>query len=201
MNLLVALVIVRFIYYPAKQSKNFVFTFVASNTIIYFAMSFLMSAEVGLGVGFGLFAIFAVLRYRTSTMSTREMTYLFILIALPVLNSILMREGAWAILIGVNAAVAGVLFALEQGWGFHYESARVIKYDRIELITPHNHNLLLDDLRQRTGLPIKRVEFGRINFLEDSAELKIYFDEPKAQRRANTEEVDYSEDGILAADG
>ena len=98
LNLLVAVAIVRFIYYPARHSKNFVFTFLAFNTIIYFVMSLLTSAELGVGVGFGLFAIFSVLRYRTNTMSTREMTYLFILIALPVLNSIMMTAGAWAAL-------------------------------------------------------------------------------------------------------
>lgn len=81
-NLLVALLIVRFIYYPARQDKNYVFTFLAFNTIIYFVMSFLATAELGVGVGFGLFAIFSVLRYRTITMSTRDMTYLFIVIAL-----------------------------------------------------------------------------------------------------------------------
>ena len=95
-NLLVALVIVRFIYYPANPNKNYVFTYLAFNNIIYFVMSFLTSAELSLGVGFGLFAIFSVLRYRTSTMSTREMTYLFIVIALPVMNSVLMRGSCGA---------------------------------------------------------------------------------------------------------
>ena len=94
-NLLVALLIVRFIYYPARQDQNYVFTFLAFNTIIYFVMSFLATAELGVGVGFGLFAIFSVLRYRTITMSTRDMTNLFIVIALPVLNSVVMRESRW----------------------------------------------------------------------------------------------------------
>ncbi len=183
-NLLVALLIVRGIYYPARQDKNYVFTFLAFNTIIYFVMSFLATAELGLGVGFGLFAIFSVLRYRTITMATREMTYLFIVIALPVLNSAMMRDQRWDILGAVNATVVGILFVLEHEWGFHFESSQLIRYERIELIKPEHHCALLEDLRQRTGLPITRVELGRINFLNDSAELKIYFDEPKSRRRS-----------------
>ena len=108
----------------------------AFNTVIYFVMSFLTSAELSLGVGFGLFAIFSVLRYRTSTMSTREMTYLFVVIALPVMNSLVMRENVWGVLLAVNAVVVAVLFVLEREWGFHYESSQLIRYDRIELITP-----------------------------------------------------------------
>lgn len=185
-NLLVALVIVRFIYYPANQNKNYVFTYLAFNTIIYFVMSFLTSAELSLGVGFGLFAIFSVLRYRTSAMSTREMTYLFIIIALPVMNSVLMRSDAWAVLLAVNTMVAAVLCVLEREWGFHYESSQSVRYDRIELITPDRRAELLADLRQRTGLPIKRVEIGRLNFLNDTAEMRIFYDEPAGQRRADT---------------
>jgi len=181
-NLLVALVVVRLIYYPTSPNKNYVFTYLAFNTVIYFVMSFLTSAELSLGVGFGLFAIFSVLRYRTSTMSTREMTYLFVVIALPVMNSLVMRENVWGVLLAVNAVVVAVLFVLEREWGFHYESSHSIRYDRIELITPQNQALLLEDLRLRTGLPIKRVAIGRLNFLNDTAELRVFYDEPRAQR-------------------
>ena len=180
-NLLVALIIVRFIYYPANQSKNYVFTYLAFNTVIYFVMSFLASAELSVGVGFGLFAIFSVLRYRTKTMSTREMTYLFIIIALPVMNSMLMRGDEWITLLSVNAIVAVVLFVLEHEWGFHYESSQSIKYERIDLIRPDQRALLLEDLRQRTGLPIKRVEISRINFLNETAEMQVFYDEPSSR--------------------
>jgi hypothetical protein len=199
-NLLVALIIVRFIYYPANPNKNYVFTYLAFNTIIYFVMSFLTSAELSLGVGFGLFAIFSVLRYRTGAMSTRQMTYLFIVIALPVMNSVLMRDDAWGVLLAVNAVVAAVLFVLEREWGFHYESSQSIRYDRIELIKPEQRALLLDDLRQRTGLPIKRVEIGRLNFLNDTAEMRVFYDEPRAQRWRRHEDTTLADELYLAAD-
>lgn len=178
-NLIIAVIIVRWIYFPMKQDKNYVFTYLAFNTVIYFVMTFLTSAELSVGVGFGLFAIFSVLRYRTNTMSTREMTYLFIVIALPVMNSVLMAGNEWLILILVNFIIVAVLYTLEQEWGFHYETSKSIRYERIELIKPEKHELLLADLRERTGLPIKQVKIGRINFLNDTAEIKIFYDEPK----------------------
>ena len=181
-NFAIAVTIVRFIYYPVRHNRNYVFTFLAFNTIIYFVMSILANTQLGVGVGFGLFAIFSVLRYRTSPMSTREMTYLFVLIALPVMNSTLMIEEAWITLGGANFIVLAVLYWLEQEWGFHYESAKFIRYERIELIRPENHGLLLADLRERTGLPIKRFEIGKINFLNDSTELVVYYDESQKPR-------------------
>lgn len=199
-NLLVALVIVRFIYYPANPNKNYVFTYLAFNTIIYFVMSFLTSAELSLGVGFGLFAIFSVLRYRTSTMSTREMTYLFIVIALPVMNSVLMRSDEWAVLLVVNAVVAAVLFVLEREWGFRYESSQSIRYDRIDLVTPERRAKMLEDLRVRTGLPIKRVSIGRLNFLNDTAELRVYYDEPRNHHWRRSEDTTLADEIALAVE-
>ena len=99
------------------------------------------------------------------------------------MNSVIMGERSWELLLAVNATVAAMLFVLEREWGFRFSSAQLIRYERIELIKPQHHALLLEDLRHRTGLPVSRVEIGRINFLNDSAEMKIYFDEPKAHRR------------------
>ena len=175
-NLLVALIIVRFIYYPVKQNKNYIFTFIAFNTIIFFVMSLLTTIELSVGAGFGLFAIFSVLRYRTNPMPARDMTYLFILIGLPVINASLLTGAGWSAVLIANTAVIAVLYLLENGWGFHYEQSQRITYERIELIKAENHDLLMDDLRERTGLPIKRFEIGNINFLRDSAEIKVFYD-------------------------
>ena len=196
-NLLIAVLIVRGIYYPIKQDKNYVFTYIAFSTIIYFVMAFLSSAELSVGVGFGLFAIFSVLRYRTSTMSTREMTYLFIVIALPVMNSILMHDNAWLQLLAVNGAIVAVLFVLEHEWGFHYENAKSIRYDRVELITPESYPVMLADLRQRTGLPINRIEVGSINFLNDTADITVYYDEPQTAGLVSREQTSVA-DGHFA---
>jgi hypothetical protein len=176
LNLIIVIVIVRFIYYPRQRDKHYVFTFIAFNTIIFFVIGLLNDATISIGVGFGMFAIFSILRYRTDTIPIREMTYLFTLIALPVLNSVLLKNAAYAEFAVVNSATTAVLFVLEQGWGFHYEGRKTIIYERIELVRPENWSLLLDDLRARTGLPITRVEVGQLNYLRDTAQLTVFYD-------------------------
>lgn len=179
-NFAIVFVIVRFIYYPQQRDKQYVFTFFTFNTVVFFVMGLLNNSGISVGVGFGLFAIFSILRYRTDTIPIREMTYLFVLIALPVLNSILLAGDAFEEFAVVNLATVGVLYVLEKEWGFHYESRKTITYERIEMIRPENWSLLVADLRERTGLPIQRVEIGRLNFLRDTAELVIYYDDPQA---------------------
>lgn len=175
-NLAVALVIVRLIYFSARADRQYIFTFLAFNTTIYFLMSVLTKVELSVGVGFGLFGLFSLLRYRTDPMPPREMTYLFVIIALPVINSILSMNGEWAAMAAANGAVVAVLFVLEQGWAFRVESSMQLTYERIELITPQNYPHLLADLRERTGLPVTRCEIESINFLRDTALIRLYYD-------------------------
>lgn len=177
-NLAVALVIVRGIYYPRTRNKNHVFAFLAFNTVIYFVLGLLTSVELSIGVGFGLFAIFSVLRYRTEETPIREMTYLFTLIALPVMNAVLTPSGNLGALLFANGMVAAVLFVLEQGWGFRYEASSKVVYERIELIQPERRAELLADLRARTGLPVTRLVVGEINFLRDTTDITLYYDQP-----------------------
>lgn len=204
LNLAIALIIVRGVYSAVKQGKegeqgkDSIFTFVAFNTVIYFVMTFLANTQLSVGVGFGLFAIFSLLRYRTSTVSTREMTYLFILIALPVMNSVLMIGSNWAALLIANATVILVLYVLEQGWGFRYENSQSIKYDRVDLIQPQHHAQLLEDLRRRTGLPVKRIEVGRINFVDDTVELTIFYDLAKTSAISDRQEPSPTSDKLLS---
>jgi hypothetical protein len=177
LNFVVALVIVRFIYYPRTKDKRFVFTFLAFNMIIYFVLSLMVSIELGIGVGFGLFAIFSVLRYRTDPMPIREMTYLFIILALPVMNSTGMLETSWPQLLIANSAVVLVLWLLENEWGFRYEISKHITYEKIELVPPSRRAEMIADLEARTGLKVKKVTVGKIDFLRDTAELQVTFDE------------------------
>jgi hypothetical protein len=177
-NLIVALLIVRFIYYPSTHNKAYVFTFLAFNSVIFFVVSFLASIEIGLGVGFGLFSIFSILRYRTDPIPIREMTYLFIISALPVINSAWSGGTLWPQLIAANLAIVVMLFVLEKEWGFRYESSKQIVYEKIELIHPDRSVELQNDLEQRTGLKIKRIVVGRVDFLHDVANLKIYYADP-----------------------
>ena len=192
-NLFVAVVITRLIYYPLTQTKSFVFTFIAFNAIVYFVLSLLTSTALGVGVGFGLFAIFSVLRYRTDEMPIREMTYMFILVALPVANSVLISTGDYGQLLIVNSFIVALLFVLEKEWGFHFEGNKHVTYDVIELITPDNEQQLIADLRRRTGLMVKRAEIESIDFLRDIAEIKIYYDDPRRKGRKAAKQPAYEE--------
>lgn len=178
-NFLTAFVIVRYIYYPQRRSQKFALTFLGFNTIIFILFNFLASIELSMGVGFGLFAIFSVLRYRTDPMPSREMTYLFILIALPMINFVMLSQKAYAELALTTVLISMVLLFLERGWGFHFMASKSITYEKINLVNANNQKELIADLEERTGLKIHYVDINKINFLNDTAELKVYYEESK----------------------
>ncbi len=174
-NFVVGLIIVRFIYYPRTKDKRFVFTYLTFSTVIYFVVSLMANITIGIGVGFGLFAIFRIVRYRTEPMPVREMTYLFVLMSLPVMNFSGMLQTAWPQLIIANAVIILVLWLLEKEWGFEYQLPRHVVYEKIELIQPSRQVEMVADLEARTGRKVERVEVGKIDFLKDTADLRVYF--------------------------
>jgi hypothetical protein len=187
-NLIMTLVLVRFIYYPTTQNKRYVFTFLAFSTMIYFVLSFLVTLDISIGAGFGLFAIFTILRYRTDPIPVREMTYLFVIVALPVMNSTGTSTGLWPQLIAANIAILTIMFVLEKEWGFHFEASRRITYEKIDLIRPDRRPELVADLEQRLGLKIKRVVVGKVNFLRDTAEVTVYYEDVEQESWFNAGE-------------
>jgi len=189
-NLLVALIIVRTIYYPATHDKRYVFTFLAFNTIIFFVVSLMSSIEIGIGVGFGLFAIFSILRYRTDPIPVREMTYLFVIAAIPVMNTAALTGEVWPQIIAANLATIMILLVLEKGWGFRYESYKRIVYEKIELIHPSRRAELMADLTDRTGINIKRINIGKINFLRDTVDIKVFYEELQPENWLNAGDTD-----------
>ncbi len=178
MNLVVATIIIGFIYYPDHRSKrDYVFTFFTFNILIYFVSTLLRDVQLTIGFGFGLLAVFSTLRYRTEQIAVREMTYLFICITLPFMNSLFMATRiTFAELAVINTLIVLFILVLEKGWGVNYEEDKEIIYERIELVQPKNHDLMLEDLRQRTGLSVIRFEVGDIDFLRDTARVTIYYD-------------------------
>jgi hypothetical protein len=181
-NFATAFLIVRFIYYPQRRSQKFALTFLGFNTIIFILFNFLASIELSMGVGFGLFAIFSILRYRTDPMPSREMTYLFILIALPMINFVMLSQGLYAELVLTTLLIAFVLLFLEKGWGFHFMASKNILYERIELVNANRQEELIQDIEERTGLLIHYIDINKVNFLNDTAEIKIYYEEMKNDR-------------------
>ncbi len=175
-NFAVALLIVRLIYYPATQDKQYVLTFLTFSTITYFVLGLLTSVDLSIGAGFGLFAVFSILRYRTDAMPAREMTYLFVFIALPIMNSVLISSDDLVKMAFSNSMIVLVLFVLEREWGFHFEEGKRITYDKIELVAPDKRAQLIADLENRTGLTITRVRVGRMDLVRDTAELSVSYE-------------------------
>lgn len=191
-NLAIAVILVRWVYYPSTHDKQYVFTFLAFNTAIFFVVSLMSSIEIGVGVGFGLFAIFSILKYRTDPLPVREMTYLFVIAALPVMNAAALDADNWPQIVIANIAVLLLLFVLEKEWGFRYEASRRIIYEKIELIRPDRRVELVNDLETRTGLKIKRISIGKTNFLRDTVDLKVYYDTVKHEGWVDNVDSDYA---------
>ena len=141
-------------------------------------MGLFTSVEISIGVGFGLFALFSILRYRTETVPIQDMTYLFLMVALPILNSILFGTGQYEKLFIIDTVIIVVIWALEKGWGFNtgYFSKPVV-YEKIHLIHPGRKKEMIEDLKARTGLDIVGFDITRINFLKDTAQVKVYYKE------------------------
>ena len=176
LNFLAAFIIVRFVYYPRGRCNNYVFTFLAFNTVIYFIMGLFTSVEISIGAGFGLFALFSILRYRTETVPIREMTYLFVMAALPILNSIFWQSAQYEKLLIVDLLVIAVIWFLDREWGFNREQFQMnVMYEKIDLVKRDRRQEMLADLCERTGLAVTDAEVQNINFLRDVAELKVTY--------------------------
>lgn len=174
-NLVVTLILVRVLYYKSSQRKDYLFTYMMFSTVIFLLCFLLESVKIELGFALGLFAIFGIIRYRTTSIPIREMTYLFIIIGVSVLNALANKKISYAELVFTNMAIIGTVWGFERIWFLKHESSKFILYEKIEMVKPENYKLLLLDLNMRTGLEINRVEIGKINFMRDTAELKIYY--------------------------
>ena len=173
-NLSIAFIIIKLIYHRDHNNNDFVFTYFMFNSLIFFFASILGSMTVNLGFAFGLFAVFAILRYRTDPIPIKEMTYLFIVITVGVINALSSSEVSYAELLFTNIALVGLTYFLETYWQNNLLVRHTVEYEIIENIKPENHEKLLLDLEDRTGLSIKHFEIGRINFLRDTVQIRIY---------------------------
>lgn len=174
-NLLVVLVIVRFIYYPIARRKDYLFTYVLISITIFFLCSLLENVRLELGFALGLFAIFGIIRYRTDPIPIKEMTYLFLVIGISVINALANKKVSHTELLLTNLAVILAAYALEKVFLLKHETTKKITYERIDLIVPDRYDELMEDLTGRTGLNINRIEIGNIDFLRDTANIRIFY--------------------------
>ena len=174
-NLFIAFLIIKLIY-QRNHSNNldFVFTYFMFNSLIFFFAFLLSNITINLGFAFGLFAVFAILRYRTDPIPIKEMTYLFIVITIGVINALSGAEVSYSGLLFTNITLVGLTYFLEKYWQHNVLILRTVEYEIIENIKPENHEKLLLDLEDRIGMPIKKFEIHRINFLRDTVRISIY---------------------------
>ncbi|MDR1861025.1 MAG: DUF4956 domain-containing protein [Bacteroidales bacterium] len=173
-NLLICWFIIQFFYYRKSHRRDYYFTFMLFSVTIFLLLFLLQSIPMQIGFALGLFAIFGMIRYRTETVQIREMTYLFVIIGISVVNGLSMEVPY------VSVAVANMLFllviwALESSRFLRHTSTKIVLYEKIELIKPEKSDELIADLKERTGLDIRKVEVGHIDFLRDAAFLKVYY--------------------------
>ena len=177
--MIVSWVIVDRLYFKKSHRRDFYFSFMLMSVAIFFLVYFMifvledLKAKTSIYIGIGLFGIFSIMRYRTDAMPVREMTYMFVIIALSVVNAIA-NSVSVVELITTNLIVILCIWISEAR--LKQEPAKLVQYDRIDLITPDKRGELTEDLTQRLGLHILRVEVGSVDFLRDMAMLKVYYD-------------------------
>ena len=175
-------IIIRHMYYVKSKRREYCFTFMLISVAIFFLVFFMifvledMKGKTGIGIGIGLFGIFSIMRYRTDTMPVREMTYLFVLITLAVVNA-LAESVTLVELVATNLIIMLAIRICE--WHLKVQPVKLIQYDRLELTKPERKNELFDDLKQRLGINAIKVEVGGVDLMRDMAILKVVYEDKK----------------------
>lgn len=198
-NLLVCWILVHCFYYKKSKRRDYYFTFMVFSSAMLTLLYIMGNVEVGVGLTLGLFAIFGVIRYRTETVPIREMTYLFVIIALAAVNGLApvyqvvdlstaphyaISWGSVAVMALVNLLVVLLVWVLESDSLVKHVTSKLVLYDRIELIVPEKRDELVADLEKRLGVKVENVEIGHVDFLKDSAFIKVYYNLPKGENNS-----------------
>lgn len=178
-NVLATWLIIDRLYYQKSKRRDFYFTFMLISVAIFFIVFFMifvledMKGKTSMGVGIGLFGIFSIMRYRTDTMPVREMTYLFVIIALSLVNAVSVNIPYFEVII-TNLIIILAVWICEMHLKTH--PSRLVQYDRIELITPERREELIVDLEKRLGVKVVKVDIGSIDFLRDMAMIRVSYE-------------------------
>jgi hypothetical protein len=197
LNITVIMILVRWLYYSTTRRKDYLFTYILISSVVFLLCFLLESVKLQIGFALGMFAIFGIIRYRTDALPIKEMTYLFLIIGVSVINALTNTETSLVDLLFTNFVIIFITFGLEKVWLLKHESSKLIIYEKINLIKEENYNELLKDLQERTGIKkINRVEVGKINFLRDICDITIYYYSDKinrgyaSERNSNNDEDD-----------
>ncbi len=183
-NTAVLFLLIRCLYYPVTRRRDYMFTFLMIGTIIFLLCFLLGNVKLQIGMALGLFAIFGILRYRTVQISIKEMTYLFMVIGISVINALSNKKISYTDLLFANAIVVGISWIAEVALFRKPLLVQTITYDKIDLVREDRRAELIADIESRIGYKIRKVEIERISFLKDTAKIKIfYFESEKVQKR------------------
>ena len=174
-NLAIVSYIVRYLYFNSTKNKDYLFNYLMISITVFLLCFLLENVKLQLGFALGLFAIFGIIRYRTDPIPIKEMTYLFIVIGISIMNALANKKISYSELIFANLSILTLTYILERIWLLKKESRKNITYEKIDLIVPEKREELLKDLKIRTGLNINRVEVRRIDFLSDTAQIRIFY--------------------------
>ena len=176
-NFIFLFTIVRLIYYRVKDDKDYVFTFFMFNILTFFICFLLRKVPMEMGFALGLFAVFGILRYRTEAIPIRQMTFLFIVIGISMINALSNKSISFLELFFTNGLITLITYLIDRVWFKSLELKKSITYEKIELIVPEKEKELINDLKKRTGLNIHAVSIDKIDFLRDTASVTIFYNE------------------------
>ncbi len=174
LNLVVAYSIIHFVYQPTRKDSEYLFTFMIFNPLIFFVCHLFSKVDLSIGFAFGLFAVFSILRYRTTQIQVKEMTYMFIVISVAVINALATKKVSYTELLFTNFFIIFITYLLEKYTSNSGVNMQIIRYEIIENIKPENEALLLEDLKRRIGKEVIRYEIIEADYIRDSARLRVF---------------------------
>ncbi|MGZ2371005.1 DUF4956 domain-containing protein [Ancylomarina sp. YFZ004] len=177
LNLLATIFVIIFVYFRATGKRSYVFTYILISTTIFFLCFLLGSIDLQLGFALGLFAIFGIIRYRTDTIPIKEMTYLFLVITLSVINALASREVSVSAILFTNLILMATTWVMETVWMKRHLARRSLIFDRMDLIHPSKKNELIENIFERTGIVVVRFKVGQIDLSKKSVRLTIFYKE------------------------
>ncbi|MDO6738131.1 DUF4956 domain-containing protein [Wenyingzhuangia sp. 2_MG-2023] len=169
-------IIIRCLYYKNARNKEFFFTYYMISVIVFFLCFTLKKFELDLGMALGLFAIFGIIRYRTNSIEIKEMTYLFVVIGVSVINSLANKKMSYIEVFSANLLIILVLSLTEKFWSLKHQVSRKIIYDVIENLKPENDKILKEDLKNKTGFDIEKIKIEEVDFRRKRANMIIYYE-------------------------
>ena len=174
-NIFFLTALIKYSYYKFSEKADYLFTFYLIGTIVFFLCFTLKKYEIDLGLALGLFAIFGILRYRTYPLKVREMTYLFVVIGLSLVNALSNKKMSYTEIFVANTIVVAMAYFLDRFWSQKKTNTKDILYESLEHIRPEHHEILKTKLEEKLGFEILSISLGQIDFKAETVKIKIRY--------------------------